>query len=925
MNSAPAFVHQSVHQALSSRHFFIADGLRARIVQESERAIRWELFRGHLLDPRHTREEAQLSAWHWYLLGKSDDPRATCLSSHRSTSATEHPLLSLFYHAADQQLHVVRYLLTHDWNQGASGESSTASAATPQHYWARELVASIAVPTHVPLAEISANSSATSYPAEFPDAAWRAFHRALVGAIQSAFQGTNRLPITSLETPLPAFTFGCCAYLPGVSDRIAISPSTPAAPGLTSSSESPTETVIAQALTLAGLRTALGSAAQDELHRTPSDRAAAVGIDAEWPRALETLLRAGSEHDLRELVTASTVSRWLTWTRQLFHHVSLTPVTAWIDRAFILLDAIMAAAPDPAPVCDLVGHMLRHLVRHLTAYDLEKFHSFGANYPDAPWLDRLLRWLIAQIEQHPELFLTERHSDEQEDEHNGEQAIDSDTALQQRLRRRALRQAWLLRKHYEGLLVPETPTSQGEIRRVLPAEVPVVPEEQITQPRRRHHRLFDHQPLTLETLPQTRRVLQAALDDLQFPTEYQELGMATFLDRPLGLCHAPGEVDQTPLFSYQAFSARIAQQRLAQCRPWGATVDAQHHAQWPGPRGISVTELPGRPRPGVTTLEDAQFAAPDFRIISMSSSSLRDFLQLVHDHEEPREQAPRERAPILLPSLLEACGPLMLLRTATAEQAAHGQPALALIDRNQRAIVRWKLAAPYQAGQFEWQDRVEWPRGGLTRLPEPAVGIVLCGGQSRRMGEPKAWLPIGEETFLQRLVRVVGSVVEQVIVVAAADQQLPQLSSDLQVVCDERPDQGPLEGLLAGLAAAAGRADRAFVIGCDTPLVPPSIIRHFLQLLAVQQTHSATNAVVGFDGAHDQPLLAAYDTGIIDLVRQCLARDERSLRALLREPTVRVRRVGKDELTLADPELLSLRNVNTPDDYREALRAIDAR
>ena len=31
--------------------------------------------------------------------------------------------------------------------------------------------------------------------------------------------------------------------------------------------------------------------------------------------------------------------------------------------------------------------------------------------------------------------------------------------------------------------------------------------------------------------------------------------------------------------------------------------------------------------------------------------------------------------------------------------------------------------------------------------------VVLCGGESRRMGQPKAWLPFGPERMLQRVVR----------------------------------------------------------------------------------------------------------------------------------------------------------------------------
>ena len=38
-------------------------------------------------------------------------------------------------------------------------------------------------------------------------------------------------------------------------------------------------------------------------------------------------------------------------------------------------------------------------------------------------------------------------------------------------------------------------------------------------------------------------------------------------------------------------------------------------------------------------------------------------------------------------------------------------------------------------------------------------GIVLCGGRSRRMGRPKAWLPFAGEVMLPRVVRLLSEVV----------------------------------------------------------------------------------------------------------------------------------------------------------------------
>src|SRR4051794_21124741 len=98
-------------------------------------------------------------------------------------------------------------------------------------------------------------------------------------------------------------------------------------------------------------------------------------------------------------------------------------------------------------------------------------------------------------------------------------------------------------------------------------------------------------------------------------------------------------------------------------------------------------------------------------------------------------------------------------------------------------------------------------------------GIVLCGGQSQRMGRPKAWLPFAGELLLPRVVRLVREAVAPVVVVAAADQELPPLPDEVQVVRDEQKGRGPLQGLAAGLASLAGRVEAAYVSSCDVPFL----------------------------------------------------------------------------------------------------------
>ena len=198
-----------------------------------------------------------------------------------------------------------------------------------------------------------------------------------------------------------------------------------------------------------------------------------------------------------------------------------------------------------------------------------------------------------------------------------------------------------------------------------------------------------------------------------------------------------------------------------------------------------------------------------------------------------------------------------------------------------------------------------------------AAGIVLCGGRSTRMASPKAMLPFGSETMLQRVVRLLGSVVSPIVVVAAADQPLPSLPDSAILTRDERPDRGPLEGLRAGLKALPSTADAAYVTSCDVPLLVPEFVVRMLEL-----ADGYDAAVVEIDGfAH--PLSAVYRRSTLSHVESLLAQDRR--RPVYLFDAVRTRRVSQDEMKAVDPDLLTLRNLNTPEDYRQALERYQPR
>ena len=189
-------------------------------------------------------------------------------------------------------------------------------------------------------------------------------------------------------------------------------------------------------------------------------------------------------------------------------------------------------------------------------------------------------------------------------------------------------------------------------------------------------------------------------------------------------------------------------------------------------------------------------------------------------------------------------------------------------------------------------------------------GIVLCGGKSTRMGTPKALLPFGPETMLQRVVRILQETVSPIVAVAAIGQLLPPLPPDVIVTRDEQEGRGPLEGLRAGLKALPIDVECVYVTSCDVPLLEPGFIRQMLDF-----ARGYDIAVVEIDGfAH--PLSAVYRRTVLPYVDDLLATNR--LRPAFLFDEVRTRRVRPEQIT-ADPELRTLRNLNTREDYQQTL------
>ncbi|BBX42723.1 molybdopterin-guanine dinucleotide biosynthesis protein A [Mycobacterium tuberculosis variant microti OV254] len=188
------------------------------------------------------------------------------------------------------------------------------------------------------------------------------------------------------------------------------------------------------------------------------------------------------------------------------------------------------------------------------------------------------------------------------------------------------------------------------------------------------------------------------------------------------------------------------------------------------------------------------------------------------------------------------------------------------------------------------------------------AGVVLAGGESRRMGRDKATLPgpDGTATMVEFVVGVLSQRCNPIFVVAAPGQPLPQLTA--RVVRDEIQGLGPLPATGRGLRAAAeAGAPYAFVCAVDMPLLTAELIDR-LMLLA---SKTDAEVVLPWDG-RSHYLAAVYRTDLADRIDALVAAGERKMSALIDASDVQ-------QIVLSDSRPLT--NVNTDAEFRALVRS----
>lgn len=188
-------------------------------------------------------------------------------------------------------------------------------------------------------------------------------------------------------------------------------------------------------------------------------------------------------------------------------------------------------------------------------------------------------------------------------------------------------------------------------------------------------------------------------------------------------------------------------------------------------------------------------------------------------------------------------------------------------------------------------------------LPQRTIGLLLAGGESRRMGTAKALLDFRGRPLWQRMRDLLlAAGCERVLISGDFPRDIPE------AIPDATPGIGPLGGI-ATIANTLHAADNAtlLVVPVDLPLLDVATLRDLLQ-------HDPQAAAAHY-ATHALPARFRFDAAFRTALAACVADPDprrRSLQAL-------AARLHAEELPLGDLSVISLTNVNTPEEWRRVI------
>jgi molybdopterin-guanine dinucleotide biosynthesis protein A len=199
----------------------------------------------------------------------------------------------------------------------------------------------------------------------------------------------------------------------------------------------------------------------------------------------------------------------------------------------------------------------------------------------------------------------------------------------------------------------------------------------------------------------------------------------------------------------------------------------------------------------------------------------------------------------------------------------------------------------------------------MKASPDGVTGVLLAGGNSSRMGRNKALMPLAGHRLVDRVLTALRGIFDDLLMVTNS----PDLYADLglRMVPDLVAGKGALGGIHSAIHHTA--TPHCLVVACDMPFLNPDVLRYLVEQRA------GYDVVVPSVHGRPQPLHAVYGKACLQPIARRLETDRLHVVGFF--PEVRMREVTTEELADFDPEGLSFRNLNTPEEFAAAARRLN--
>jgi len=196
-------------------------------------------------------------------------------------------------------------------------------------------------------------------------------------------------------------------------------------------------------------------------------------------------------------------------------------------------------------------------------------------------------------------------------------------------------------------------------------------------------------------------------------------------------------------------------------------------------------------------------------------------------------------------------------------------------------------------------------------MKNKCTGVILAGGKNSRFsGKNKALVRIGGKRILDRIYEVFTVLFDKIILVT--NDPVQYMEWDFDIVTDIFPFRSALTGIHTGLFYIT--TPHAFFLACDIPFIKKELIE-----ILLDGVEPSIDIVIPETSKGVEPLCSVYSKRCFKPIEEQLEKKSLKIQRVFQK--VRVKKIPEDILRTIDPDLVSLYNINTPDDLARAKQA----